>query len=109
MLKQYTGSLAVLKISMMTPEDSGEYAIVAENDYGKVCWPTKRPCELAFCKKLFSSLSKGCNRSVLLDFRKPKAEIKKFSQKFPKEINFERNNLLNKSPQKGAAPHSIIW
>uniref|UniRef100_A0A914EJ73 Ig-like domain-containing protein n=1 Tax=Acrobeloides nanus TaxID=290746 RepID=A0A914EJ73_9BILA len=32
----YKGSLAILKISMVTPDDSGEYTIVADNPYGKV-------------------------------------------------------------------------
>ncbi|VDL87106.1 unnamed protein product [Nippostrongylus brasiliensis] len=30
------GSLAVLKLTMVTPEDSGEYTVVAENNFGKV-------------------------------------------------------------------------
>ncbi|KAK6027796.1 immunoglobulin I-set domain protein [Ostertagia ostertagi] len=30
------GSLAVLKLSMVTPDDSGEYTVVAENAFGKV-------------------------------------------------------------------------
>lgn len=33
----FSGSLAVLKLSMVTPDDSGEYTVVAENNYGKVC------------------------------------------------------------------------
>lgn len=33
----YKGSLAILKISNVTPEDSGEYTIIADNNYGKVC------------------------------------------------------------------------
>ncbi|WKY10685.1 hypothetical protein Q1695_002781 [Nippostrongylus brasiliensis] len=32
----YKGSLAVLKLTMVTPEDSGEYTVVAENNFGKV-------------------------------------------------------------------------
>ena len=32
----YKGALAVLKISMITPEETGEYAVVAENRFGKV-------------------------------------------------------------------------
>ncbi|PAV62890.1 hypothetical protein WR25_23783 isoform D [Diploscapter pachys] len=32
----YKGTLAVLKISMITPEETGEYAVVAENRFGKV-------------------------------------------------------------------------
>jgi hypothetical protein len=32
----YGGTMALLKISMMTPEDSGEYSIVAENQHGRV-------------------------------------------------------------------------
>ena len=32
----YGGTLALLKISMMNPEDSGEYTIVAENQHGQV-------------------------------------------------------------------------
>ncbi|CAJ0586229.1 unnamed protein product, partial [Mesorhabditis spiculigera] len=32
----YKNSLAVLKVSMVVPEDSGEYTILAENRYGKV-------------------------------------------------------------------------
>ncbi|EYC08130.1 hypothetical protein Y032_0067g131 [Ancylostoma ceylanicum] len=32
----YRGSLAVLKLSMVTPDDSGEYTVVAENAFGKV-------------------------------------------------------------------------
>ncbi|KJH46033.1 immunoglobulin I-set domain protein [Dictyocaulus viviparus] len=32
----YKGSLAILKISMVTPDDSGEYVVVAENAFGKV-------------------------------------------------------------------------
>lgn len=31
-----SGSLAVLKLSMVTPDDSGEYTVVAENAFGKV-------------------------------------------------------------------------
>ncbi|CAI5453408.1 unnamed protein product [Caenorhabditis angaria] len=32
----YKGSLAVLKISMITPDEAGEYTIVSENRFGKV-------------------------------------------------------------------------
>ncbi|VDK23545.1 unnamed protein product [Anisakis simplex] len=32
----YKGSLAVLKISMVLPEDSGEYTVLAENTFGRV-------------------------------------------------------------------------
>ncbi|PAV62863.1 hypothetical protein WR25_15926 [Diploscapter pachys] len=32
----YKGALAILKISMITPEETGEYAVVAENRFGKV-------------------------------------------------------------------------
>ncbi|PIO72215.1 hypothetical protein TELCIR_05867 [Teladorsagia circumcincta] len=34
---KHDGSLAVLKLSMVTPDDSGEYTVVAENAFGKVC------------------------------------------------------------------------
>lgn len=32
----YRGSLAVLKISMVLPEDTGEYTVLAENNLGRV-------------------------------------------------------------------------
>lgn len=32
----YRGSLAVLKISMVLPEDTGEYTVLAENNFGRV-------------------------------------------------------------------------
>lgn len=32
----YKGSMAVLKISMITPEEAGEYMVVSENRFGKV-------------------------------------------------------------------------
>ena len=32
----YKGSLAMLKISNVAPEDSGEYTVFADNSYGKV-------------------------------------------------------------------------
>ncbi|VDM47822.1 unnamed protein product [Toxocara canis] len=34
----YRGSLAVLKICMVLPEDSGQYRVVAENNLGRVCF-----------------------------------------------------------------------
>lgn len=33
---QYNGNLAILKITMVRPKDSGDYTILAENSIGKV-------------------------------------------------------------------------
>uniref|UniRef100_A0A8R1EFD5 Ig-like domain-containing protein n=1 Tax=Caenorhabditis japonica TaxID=281687 RepID=A0A8R1EFD5_CAEJA len=33
----YKGSMAVLKISMITTEEAGDYTVLSENRFGKVC------------------------------------------------------------------------